>query len=338
MTERSHNMLVGLTSVAGFVCLAVLLWLFGYVPRWLEKGYEVRVALNHASGLTEGSLVKLSGIRIGKVRSVKLQEAPTRGVLVFAIVRHRIPLQARVTVEAPFIGGSPSLAFTIDHLDDEQLDELLATDGSAVVGGKVPSLATQFADELKAAMDVPIRQFERFSNQWSLVGSNLNQLIEPRQVEQVDQGQLRGNLSTALARADARLSELRHTVDSINRWLDDGQMRDNVRATATNAALATKKIHESAGQFGELLGEARQHMDRLAGRYVAVADTISHLIHVVQQVVDKVDQGDGSVGKLLNDSRMYDNLNDALVRLQAALKQVQLLVEKWKEEGLPVRF
>jgi len=49
-------------------------------------------------------------------------------------------------------------------------------------------------------------------------------------------------------------------------------------------------------------------------------------------------EGKGTVGRLMQDPQMYNSLTDAANRLAAALKEAKLLLEKWKNEGLDVKF
>jgi hypothetical protein len=58
----------------------------------------------------------------------------------------------------------------------------------------------------------------------------------------------------------------------------------------------------------------------------------------MQKLADKARKGDGTVGKLLNDPALYQNFNDAAERIQKAVDEMKLLIEKWKAEGVPVQF
>jgi hypothetical protein len=44
------------------------------------------------------------------------------------------------------------------------------------------------------------------------------------------------------------------------------------------------------------------------------------------------------MAQLLNNPDLYNSMNDAAVRLERALTEAQLLIEKFKAEGVPVRF
>lgn len=333
MSERSRNIIVGVTALAGLAVGLFLLMLFGYVPAWLESGYEVRVHLANASGLTEGSRVRLSGIDIGRVSSVDLLDSSQRDVEVVTLIRTdiRVPRGVRVQAQSPLLGGNPAMAFDVQHLTSSDMDQVLASDGTAMIKGQALTLVSQFAGELEAAIREPAQEFEklvqrfdRMSEQWTILGENLNQLVESRSVEQVDAQQTKGNLTTLVARADKRLAELKAVIEGIDRWINDPQLREDVWAAAAGARRLTERGHDS--------------LDRLEKKYVAVADDLAGVIGSMRVLTDKARAGDGTVGKLFHDPSLYDNLNDTVTRLQASLDEVRLLVQKWKAEGVPVQF
>ena len=49
-------------------------------------------------------------------------------------------------------------------------------------------------------------------------------------------------------------------------------------------------------------------------------------------------EGDGTVALMLNEPDLYRSLDDAARRLEQALREVTLFIEKVKAEGLPVNF
>jgi len=333
MSERVRNVVVGITALAGLVVGLFLLMLFGYLPAWLEGGYEVHVRMTNASGLTPGSRVRLSGIDIGRVTSVSLLDETHRGVEAVALVREefRIPQDVQVEAQSPLLGGNPSLALSVEHLSSQQMRQWLATDGTAVIHGEALSLVSQFAGELKTAIRQPtqhfeklVEQFDQINQQWNRVGKNLNQLLEMRSINQVDAGTAQGNIATMVVRADRRLGELKLVMVGLDRWVNDKQLRDDMAATAANARRLTQTGNES--------------LHRLEKRYMAVADDLTGVIEAVHAVVEQARSGHGTAGKFLFDPSLYDNLNDTVGRFQVSLDEFRLLIQKWKAEGLPVHF
>ncbi|MCG8510359.1 MAG: hypothetical protein MI741_14120, partial [Rhodospirillales bacterium] len=87
-----------------------------------------------------------------------------------------------------------------------------------------------------------------------------------------------------------------------------------------------------------LRGDISGGVDALKKSYVKLADDLSEAVVSMQNLVNQMSEGEGTVGKLVKDPKLYDNLNDAAERLNTALDEIRLLVEKWKKEGLPIQF
>ncbi len=333
MTEKTRNIIVGITALCGLAGVMFLLLLFGYAPEWLEGGYEVRVHLDNASGLTQGSRVRLSGIDVGRVTQVNLRDQLQHGVEVVTLIHDgvRIPAGVHVKADSPLLGGNPSLALEVGHLDRQEMQQLLPTDGHAVIRGQSLTLVSQFTGELQAAIEEPAQRFEQMadrfdllSQEWTVVGQNLNRLIEHRSIERVDAGLTSGNLTTVLDRTDQRLREIKQLLEALSQWANNTQLREDVASTIANANQVVQKLSDG--------------IEALEGRYVAVADGLSGAIGSIRQILNQATDGAGSVGKLFYDPSLYDNLNDSAQRLETALDEFRLMVQKWKAEGLPVQF
>jgi len=320
MKESTVSVIVGATTIAGLVGLAYLMTEIGGLSKSFETGYRLTIDLPTAAGLHEDSRVTYSGIDIGRIESIRFQDEPRTGVLAVAIItdtKVKLPGDVSAQVVSPLLGGS-----AIAHLVREPgpVNGYLATDGSATVSGESAMDFTKVADQVARLTD----QFQGLSSEWTLVGENINLLIEQRSTGEVDAGDAIGNMATVLARTDKRLAELKTAIKGINRYVNDEELRDDVRATAANARELSTRFNDS--------------LDTLRTRYVAVADDLSSVIQSMQKLADKTLEGGGTVGKMISDPDLYENLNDASERLKAAIDDVRLLVEKWKAEGLPVQF
>jgi ABC-type transporter Mla subunit MlaD len=58
----------------------------------------------------------------------------------------------------------------------------------------------------------------------------------------------------------------------------------------------------------------------------------------LETIIAKVSKGDGTIGKLMNDPRLYEELSEAAQRLTITLRDLQAMVRKVKEEGLELKF
>lgn len=339
MTDRGRNIAVGFTCLAGLVVFGVILIMFGYVPEWMEKGYKVRVNMSDAAGLREGNRAKFNGIDVGKVLEVDFSKDST--AMVYAIIRvdEGIVLPANVIGEVSgggLLGGGITVHFVLPD-EEEPASSALATDGSATIDGRTRSLVKDVLDQLDSALAGPVSElgrlgdnFEELSREWTRVGKNIGDLTEPRTTAQVDDEGLPGNLSSALARTDARLKEMEAMLAEankafagVNKWVNDDQLREDVTATISNARDLTENLNRK--------------VDELAGEYKDAADDLSAALVELRKTIELARTGDGTVGKLLNDPALFNNLNDAAERLTTVLDEANLLLEKLKKEGIPFK-
>lgn len=322
MNERNRNIIVGLTTLLALVGLAFLLLLFGYVPALLQKdGYFVTIELDDASSLNEGSRVELSGIDIGKVEHIAFKQPFGSGVSVDVRITDpdvKIPISAEAQIEKPLLGGSPTIRFVTKKSNGPPTD-FLATDGSAVVPGRLGALAGVFG-ELERVAD----NFEALSMQWQAVGEKVNGMLDPQDLAAVEAGDEPGNVTTVIARVDSRLVELRQVLDGLNTLANDPQLREDVTRSAHNIREASDGITTT--------------MANLETRYVALADNVSGMVAQMNKLLEEANRTDGTLGKVLRDPALYNNLDDAAQRIGTAADELKLLIEKWKAEGVPVKL
>lgn len=332
MTEQRRNLIVGLTTLSGVVGLIGLLMLFGYLPQFLQSGYEIRIELPRAAGLHEESRVRFSGIDIGSVTKVRLQDPPEIGVVVTALIRPEatIPADATVNVSQPLLGGGSAIEFELTG-PLAPTTAFLPTDGTAVIDGEIPAFGDSITGQLQESIKEPIAKmerltvaFEQLSAEWTKVGGNIRELTAARTPDAVDKGDATGNLATVIARLDSRLAELEQVMAGINAYVNDEKLREDIRLTAANAQ--------------QLTGTANESMATLTEKFVGLADEMSATIASAKSAIDQASQPNGTLGKLVADPALYNNLNDAAERLQKMLDETRLLVQKWKAEGLPVQF
>ena len=58
----------------------------------------------------------------------------------------------------------------------------------------------------------------------------------------------------------------------------------------------------------------------------------------IRALAKKATEGGGTVGRLMSDPELFENLSDASRRLDLTMRDLQLLIRKIKEEGLGVSF
>ena len=55
-------------------------------------------------------------------------------------------------------------------------------------------------------------------------------------------------------------------------------------------------------------------------------------------MANKIDKGEGSIGKFVNDPRLYEALTDTSAELNLTVRDLHRLVEQWEQEGVSLKL
>ncbi len=112
MNEQAMKFRFGIFILASLILLAVLIMLFGGVPHYFTQYDSYTIVVDNAMGVTAGTPVRRSGVKIGEVRGVELDNE-TGKVLIPILVEHGYTIQEgdRPTIVRGLLGGDVSIDF-----------------------------------------------------------------------------------------------------------------------------------------------------------------------------------------------------------------------------------
>jgi ABC-type transporter Mla subunit MlaD len=144
MNERTMRLQIGLFVLAALALLGTLVVLFGSLPRLFRRSNTFTVRFTDAPGIAPGTPVRRSGVRIGEVREVVLDDE--RG-----IVRVKLAIDPRygprqneqATLVTGVLGGDASIDFVPQAEEGGQpADRSPLPPGSEVVGARAATVNT----------------------------------------------------------------------------------------------------------------------------------------------------------------------------------------------------
>lgn len=341
MNRRIRDFFIGSTAIVGLGGLALTLFLFGEFRG--SKTYPLRLDLDNASGLTKSSLVTLNGVRIGEIRTVEPARDPREGAVVgLAIIEGiRVPRDLEVSIDRSFVGDSSLSLRPRSLLKDGPL-----TDADFLKpGDAVRAKAGSFMDQIGSVLDSRLGSlmgaaddFRTLSGTWTRVGERAEALMTPRPSADVDAGRREPNLATAIARID-------RAAAAVQAWLGDEEMRgDAKRAVARasdvfdKAAEAVDTFNATAKTINDRVNTVGDNVETATREVVALSNQAGEAINELRGVLSQINQGEGTVGQLVKNPDLYNALTDAARRLEKALTEAQLIIEKYRKEGIPIRF
>lgn len=100
--------------------------------------------------------------------------------------------------------------------------------------------------------------------------------------------------------------------------------------------LARMSAQLSAATDGPELENTVANIDSLAARLSAASEDFGSSSEALASILRKIDEGEGSMGKLVNDPVLHDRMAAAMENLQAATEEIALLTKDVREQ--PQRY
>jgi phospholipid/cholesterol/gamma-HCH transport system substrate-binding protein len=342
MSRHVRNFLVGMVAIIALIGFASLLMLFGELEDLTQRRYSITVEMNTAAGLRERSIVELNGVPIGRIESISLESAAELPVqVVLRIDDHvRIPTTTVGRVDIQLIGGAAIMQLDSSPPLPGSDATFHPTDGTASMTIVHQPLMEQVIAELDTRAEPLMRaleDFERLSATYITVGENLNALIAPQSPQAIAAGEA-PNLHAAITRFHEVIDDTQTALRLAQNWLGDEELRTEAREAVINARQLIEDASETLSHVGEMADRLEGRADELASRLLPIADELGVIFEQVRHMTQLISDGDGTVAQLLNNPDLYNNLNDASMRLEQSLREVQLFLQKVRAEGLPIRW
>jgi phospholipid/cholesterol/gamma-HCH transport system substrate-binding protein len=293
--KYSNELKIGLSLVA-----AVLIFLFGYryfldLPIF-QDSYTMQAEFDEAGGLVSGNPVTMKGVSIGTVQRVRLDQDDQ-------VVRVRFMVNEDVRIPE----GS--------YADVSGFSAL-----SGVRLGIVPGPASNPALPAGATLSGPPGGdiLERLSDRAPVLASKADSVLS--------------SANTALGAAGQQLSDpqsdLRRTIRTLNATLQNVQELTGaedaaLRQTLQNLEQITADLQGFTGTSSDSLNVTVSRLNRSLARLETNLATLERTTQSLDAVADKMNTGTGTIGRLVNDPSLYNNLDSAAVNTNRLLRDLQ---------------
>jgi phospholipid/cholesterol/gamma-HCH transport system substrate-binding protein len=189
------------------------------------------------------------------------------------------------------------------------------------------------------------------------LADNLNRLLgEPEPFDPTTGPTATGPAATE--RLTGVLDKLGKTLDAFNAVLGDTQNQQNIKQSLDNLTKATASANDAMASLQSFAVEARQastqaaatvqefrelakvsgdKLDDLTDQLIADAQSVSDVLASLNRAITKIEAGEGTAGKLINDPQLYNDLLAATRQLTRTLQDFGDLARSWKETGVPIK-
>lgn len=284
--SRSHHrdLQVGFFVLLGFLAVAAFSFRLTESPVF-QSGYEVVTYLDDATGLFKLTKVKQAGIPIGFVKNIDLESGKAKVTLVIE-EKYALPSDVKIVARPLGILGDKYLEVVVPpgaFLEKETLDGMLKKKVEKIWNWVIPSA---YAADKKARLKD---------------GDVVQAQSTPAGVDDLTREM--GDVTKDLKETSIRIRTLveRNTMEV------EGMIRSMNRIT-TKLEKALNNIDS------QQVAEDFKALSNAAGR---MSGTLENL----ESITKKIDRGEGTLGKLVNDPETINELNKSLRYLNHAIER-----------------
>jgi len=338
---------VGLTVIFASLTLALLLFLMSGTTGIFTKRIRIKSYFDNAGGLRVGAPVRLSGVDMGNVISIRI--VPDRDkrltpveVVMKVSTRYSYNLR-RDSVTSLETAGV--LGETYVDIDSSQATGPPAQDGDTLATRVTPELqdVVRASQSTLQNVDALVKRADRIiafveSGKGSIgkliydptLYDRFSQTVNDFRVvvDQIRNGQ--GSLGKLVAsneaydKAIAAIDKLNNIVDELQqgkgtagKFLKDPELYNNANATIANVKKLTDDINAGKGTIGKLTKDEE------------LARKLDNTITKLSALTDDLQAGQGTMGKLFKDESLYNNANQTLVETRDLVKAIRQNPKKY---------
>ncbi|KEZ94592.1 MlaD family protein [Nonlabens ulvanivorans] len=290
--KLSKEVKVGILTV-----VAIALFIFGYSylkgSNLLEDNRVYYAVYDNVEGLTKSAPVTINGLRVGNIDDIKFLDDSGRLIVKF-----------HVNGEFSFSSESTASVYSTSLIGGKALAIVPNFESTAIVAKSGDTLKSKLDKGLQGeVMDqfIPLKdKIEHMVVSADSVLVAVNKTLNP---------DARAAITSSLEELNKTLVEFKALSRNANTLLADN--KESLGRTIKNLDVTTEnfaKISDTLAQV-EIAGTVKQ-LEETIGKF--------------NTVLDKVSNGEGSLGKLMTDDKLYTNLERATEQAADLLQDMKL--------------
>jgi len=279
------------TKVGILAAFAIALLIIGYNFLRGNSIFSNETSLlarySRVDGLTVSKPVLINGYQIGRVAKLQLQNDGTILATLSINSKYSIPENSTARLEGTDLLGSKAIVMELGN------SKKMAEDGYLLNANVEKGLMEQVQPIQKKA--------ELIITKMDSILSSVNTILNPN---------LQKNVDKSFNSIAATLGALETTSKKVDAMV--GSESKRISAIFANVEGITANLNNNSQKITDILANINSVTDQFAAtNFKQTLQNANQAIADLQGVVTNIKNGKGSMGLLLNDTKLYDNLNNA---------------------------
>lgn len=284
-------------KTAILVIAAILLFIWGYSflkgTDLLTNNKILFAEYDNVEGLTASAPVTINGLVVGKITKITLNNKTARLLVEMHITNEDFPISksSEVNIYEPGLIGGKQIQI-VPNLKDPSIAE----SGDTLLGRNVPGLTALVGEKLS-----PLQQkLETVLANLDITVTSVNNIIDKKSQE---------NLKNTISELNQTMTQFRKASGSLNSILDNN--KDKIDGIVNNF----NKVSSDFSKISTSLEKAE--LDK-------AVESLKATLTKVDNLMAQIDSGKGTMGKLIKDEALYNNLAKTSKELELLLQDVRL--------------
>ncbi len=292
MNESRHAVKVGLFVIAGITLIALLMLNFSRGTGMFTPTYELTVRARNAGGLKPRSSVLMSGVQIGSVKSIDLDQN-NRAVVIRLKIKKSFPIHHDAQFSIEQFGMLGDQFVTVDPGSPNA--PMLKN------GDEVPGVEPFNLQEVARNASDLMKRFDQLS-------ATLGEALQRVNSQILDTNTL-NNVSRAIGNFERVSDRTLAVVENVGIIVTNNA--PTLMQSMSNLFVFTGKMQKLAGELDETVASNRNGLAVSLKNFEDASGT-------VKKLAADVDAGRGVVGGLLRDEQMRADLAQTVSNLSVA--------------------
>lgn len=328
MDDRVLQFRVGFVMLVALMLTGILFFLLGERPEFLSDKNTIYVEFREAPGVTVDTPVRTSGILIGRVSDVALQE--NRLVLVTLKIEPRyMPRQNEICrIVSGSLLGDAALEFVPS--DIEGIPTTVLPHGAKIQGAVASNPLTVLVN-LEESLLGAIATIDQAGGDISEFAQNANRLM-------TGNGDQIGNI---LQKTEVALDRFDNTLLAVQNVVGDQELNQRLKAALDDLPETIAETRALMDRMNGVADNANRNLENLEGftrplgergeelaaNLQNTTENLNLLVGQLAQFSRTVNESEGTVGQLINNPELYHRLNDAAGNIQEISARLRPIVE-----------
>ncbi len=289
MKDRTKSILI---AVSFIVAMVLFVWGFNFLKgkSILNNQFNFYAVYNNSKGLLPGDLVTINGMQVGTVSSLDFHPRQDGSIVVKFTTNNdlNIPDNSIVKLSSSLM-GSVSLNLILGN------SSTFAQNGDTLMAEIDNGMMNMVTETI-----IPLKdKLETLMNSLNDLTTNLNDLLNQELKNNINDGV--SSLASSMNNIETISSDLKQLVDS-----EDGKL-----------TMVVNNLETITDNFG-VVSDSLKNID-----YNHLVLSLENSLTEFNTLLNGINEGEGSIGRLVKEDSLYYNVNEAVFTLQSILKEIQ---------------